>query len=61
MITYYEFMVRNLAGCLMHPDTLASIEKVHYAVEHNLPLKRMVNYYNLIYYIVTLRSCSRVI
>ena len=49
MITYYEFMVRNLAGCLMHPDTLASIEKVHYAVEHNLPLKRMVNYYNFIF------------
>ena len=42
MITYYEFMVRNLTGCLMHPDTMASIEKVHYAVEHNLPLKRQV-------------------
>ena len=40
MITYYEFMVRNLAGVLMHPETLKNIEKVHYAIEHNLPVKR---------------------
>ena len=42
MITYYEFMQRNLQGCIMHPDTLKSIEKVHYSVEHNLPIRRQV-------------------
>jgi hypothetical protein len=47
MITYYEFMHRNLQGCIIHPDTLKSIEQVHYSVEHNLPLRRQVF---LIYY-----------
>jgi hypothetical protein len=28
----------------MHPDTLKSIEKVHYSVEHNLPLSRQLLY-----------------
>lgn len=44
MITYYEFMMRNLTGVIMHPETQKNIEKVHYAIEHNLPLKRQVTY-----------------
>lgn len=33
-------MHRNLQGSIMHPDTLKAIEKVHYRVEHNLPIER---------------------
>ena len=42
MITYYEFMHRNLEGCIIHPETIKSIETVHYHVEHNIPIRREV-------------------
>jgi hypothetical protein len=42
MITYYEFMSRNLVGCIIHPETVKAIETVHYHVEHNLPIRREV-------------------
>jgi hypothetical protein len=44
MITYYEFMYRNLTGMLMHPEVKKRIELVHYKVEHNLPVKRQLLY-----------------
>jgi hypothetical protein len=33
-------MHRNLEGCVIHPETIKSIETVHYHVEHNLPIRR---------------------
>ncbi len=43
-ITYYEFMLRNLQGVTMHPETMKSIEVLHYHVEHNLPVRREVRF-----------------
>jgi hypothetical protein len=40
MVTYYEFMSRNLIGCIINPETQKAIETVHYHVEHNLPIRR---------------------
>jgi len=42
-IAYYEFQMRNLQGVEMHPETMKSLEIVHYHVEHNLPVRREVN------------------
>ena len=42
MIAYYEFQVRNIQGVLINPETLKSMEVVHYHVEHNLPVRRVV-------------------
>ena len=44
MIAYYEFHYRNNQGVMINPDTLKSMEIVHYHVEHNLPVRREVKY-----------------
>lgn len=41
-IAYYEHQMRNLPGVEMHPETMKSLEIVHYHVEHNLPVRREV-------------------
>lgn len=41
-LTYYEFQSRNLQGVVLHPETMKSMEIVHYHVEHNLPVRREV-------------------
>jgi len=43
-IAYYEFQMRNLQGVEMHPETMKSLEIVHYHVEHNLPVRRELLY-----------------
>ena len=42
MIAYYEFHYRNNQGIMINPETLKSMEIVHYHVEHNLPVNRQV-------------------
>lgn len=37
-------MSRNVAGIDYHPETKIAIEKVHYAVTHNIPIKREMLY-----------------
>eukprot|EP01017_Pseudomicrothorax_dubius_P038457 TRINITY_DN5761_c0_g2_i2.p1 TRINITY_DN5761_c0_g2~~TRINITY_DN5761_c0_g2_i2.p1 ORF type:complete len:576 (-),score=198.02 TRINITY_DN5761_c0_g2_i2:117-1844(-) len=39
-ITYYEFQYRNLQGVVIHPETIKSLETVHYHVENNMPVSR---------------------
>ncbi|EAS02419.1 hypothetical protein TTHERM_00727790 (macronuclear) [Tetrahymena thermophila SB210] len=39
-IAYYEFQSRNLQGFNLHPETMKAIEKIHYDVDHNIPVKR---------------------
>jgi hypothetical protein len=43
-ITYYEFQSRNMQGVVLHPETMKSMEIVHYHVEHNLPVRRELIY-----------------
>jgi hypothetical protein len=35
-------MHRNIEGSVIHPETIKSMETVHYHVEHNLPIRREV-------------------
>lgn len=39
-IAYFEFQYRNMAGVVMHPESIRDIEIVHYHVENNLPIRR---------------------
>ncbi|EGR33783.1 hypothetical protein IMG5_038290, partial [Ichthyophthirius multifiliis] len=39
-LTYYEYMSRTLHGFVMHPETQKAIEKVHYDIEQNIPVRR---------------------
>ncbi len=41
-LTYYEFQSRNMQGVVLHPETMKSMEIIHYHVEHNLPVRREV-------------------
>jgi len=43
-LTYYEFQSRNLPGVALNPESMKSMEIVHYHVEHNLPVRRELLY-----------------
>jgi hypothetical protein len=56
-ITYYEFQYRILQGVVINPETLKSIETVHYHVEHNLPVRREVIFSHYSNIIAFIRGC----
>lgn len=52
MVLYYEFQARNLQGVLINPETIKAIETVHYHVEHNLPIRREVKYFLIVFFYI---------
>ena len=65
-ITYYEFQNRNLQGVSLHPETMKSLEIVHYHVEHNLPVRReviscLVSIYDIFFscFMKLFQNCSK--
>lgn len=46
-IRYLHFQHRNNLGVVFTPEQEENIEKVHYSVEHNLPVDRLLLYETL--------------
>lgn len=44
-IKYLKYIHDNNPGFTLHPETIKAIQNVHYCVNNNLPIKRIVKYY----------------
>ena len=43
-IKYLHYVHSHNPGYTLHPETIKAIENIHYCVNHNLPVSRIVNY-----------------